>query len=218
MGRIPRAFSLYAGFVVLGSGVALLSNLLFGVPLLDALVLAILIVAASMLVLVRRAQPDVRDAFFRLLRTGLIAGFVATLAYDTSKAILSIADPSPYNPFEAVRIFGALLIGESAPPTAAYAVGAGYHLLNGVMFAVAFTQFLGPQVARSPRRAILLGMLWGLFLETFQLTLFPGWLSIKFVAEFATISFAAHLVYGATLGLIVRRRREPGPASSRTPA
>jgi hypothetical protein len=49
-------------------------------------------------------------------------------------------------------------------------------------------------------------MAWGLFLETFQLSLFPGWLSIQFVAEFATISFAAHLVYGATLGTIVRRR------------
>jgi hypothetical protein len=62
------------------------------------------------------------------------------------------------------------------------------------------------------------GMLWGLFLELFQLTLYPGWLSIQFLAEFQTISFSAHLIYGATLGLIVYRRLWRNPPKVSPPA
>ena len=46
--------------------------------------------------------------------------------------------------------------------------------------------------------------MWGLFLETFQLTLYPGWLDIRTYSEFATISALSHVVYGATLGLLAR--------------
>jgi hypothetical protein len=134
------------------------------------------------------------------------AGVLGIVAYDASKAVLSLADPSPYNPFEAIRVFGVLLVGDHAPPIQTWASGAAFHLLNGVMFAIAYAQFLGAFAARSVRLAVVTGMAWGLFLETFQLVLFPGWLSITFVAEFTTISMAAHLVYGATVGTVVRRR------------
>ena len=43
-----------------------------------------------------------------------------------------------------------------------------------------------------------------LFLEVFQLTLYPGWLDIGFYAEFVQISAISHLVFGATLGMVVR--------------
>ena len=157
-------------------------------------------------ILVTRSNQAIRRHVGRLLRTGVIAGIVATLAYDVSKAVLSVADPTPFNPFEAVRIFGILLVGEGAPPALIWASGIAFHVFNGVSFAVAYTQLFSPYAMRSVRWAIGIGMVWGLFLEIFQLTLYPGWLSIQFLAEFQTISFSAHLIYGATLGLIVYRR------------
>ena len=54
-------------------------------------------------------------------------------------------------------------------------------------------------------------MAWGLFLEAFQVALFPNWLGITFYGEFVTISASSHLVYGVILGLacreILRRRK-----------
>lgn len=204
--RLALAARWYVGLVFLGSGVALLTTILFGASLVLALTLAVVAGAVALGVFAVRAPREVRDRIARLALTGLLAGIVATVSYDTSKAVLSVADPSPYNPFEAVRIFGVLLIGNSAPIALIWVAGALFHIFNGVTFAIAYTQFFGGFAVRSPWWALGTGMAWGLFLETFQLSLFPGWLSIQFVAEFATISFAAHLVYGATLGTIVRRR------------
>jgi hypothetical protein len=134
------------------------------------------------------------------------------ICYDSSKAILSLADPSPFNPFGATATFGALLIGTNAPGWALQAAGIGFHILNGIAFAVAYATLFARFGATSRRRAVLQGMAWGVFLETFQLTLYPGWLDIKAYAEFATMSAGAHLIYGAVLGLVSRqllRRRFP---------
>ncbi len=204
--RIVRAAGYYIGLVFLASGVALLANILFAVPLLPALAIALLAAIAALVLFAAKAPAPVRERLVRLARTGLVAGVVGLIAYDTSKAILSIADPSPYNPFEAVRVFGILLVGDAAPVPVIWASGTAFHFLNGILFAITYAQFFGPLAARSARIAIASGMAWGMFLEAFQLALFPGWLSIRFVAEFATISLAAHLVYGATVGLVVRRR------------
>ncbi len=204
--RLATAAGYYIGLVFLASGAALVANILFGVPLLPALAIGLLGGIAAIATFAYRAPRPARDRVVLLARTGLLAGIVGIIAYDSSKAVLSIADPSPYNPFEAVRIFGVLLIGDGAPAIVTWVCGAAFHLLNGVLFAIAYTQFFGAFAVRSARLAVLTGMAWGIFLETFQLILFPGWLSIQFVAEFATISLAAHFVYGATVGTIVRRR------------
>jgi hypothetical protein len=204
--RLPGPAGNLVGLAFLASGVALLSNIHVGFPLVPALAVLGLTAALAIGLFYARAALPARVRFHRLVSTGLIAGLLATPAYDISKAILSIADPSPYNPFEAIRIFGTLIVGNTAPPPWVWAAGAAFHLLNGIAFAMAYAQFLGMTAARSVRWALVTGMLWGVGLETFQLVLFPGWLSIGFVAEFATISFASHLVYGATLATVVRRR------------
>lgn len=73
------------------------------------------------------------------------------------------------------------------------------HLLNGTSFGVAYLFLFARDGRTSVRRALLTGVGWGLFLETFQLTLYPGWLDIRLYQEFATISALSHIVYGATL-------------------
>jgi hypothetical protein len=122
---------------------------------------------------------------------------IATAAYDGAKFLLSRGTDSPYNPFEAIRAFGLLLAGPSAPPVAIYAAGTSFHLLNGISFGVAFCFLFR-------RRSLLQGIAWGMFLELFQLTLFPGWLDIRSYREFVQISVLAHLVYGAVLSLVAQ--------------
>ena len=78
------------------------------------------------------------------------------------------------------------------------AVGIAYHVANGVFFGAAYAL-----VVREP--SWWSGALWGVGLEAVQLTIYPGWLSIRAVDEFAQVSASAHLVYGIVLGTSCRR-------------
>ena len=123
---------------------------------------------------------------------------------DVIKTILSQLDPSPFDPFHAIQIFGQLLAGTNADPVLVAAAGTAFHLVNGTSFGVAYLFLFARDGAIPVRRALLTGVGWGLFLETFQLTLYPGWLDIRLYQEFATISALSHIAYGATLGLLAR--------------
>lgn len=184
------------------SGVALLSHIVLGVSLPVAVSVMGGIVAMVCIVTWRRTPRAARDILKRVMIKGAVAGVIATGAYDASKALLSRLDPSPYNPFELIFVFGMLLTNAKAPALV-YAAGAAFHLFNGVAFGVSFCTLLG-------RRGILAGIAWGLALECFQLSLYPGWLGMTFYREFAQISVLGHLVYGAVLGELCRRAlRDP---------
>lgn len=204
-GRSGWAVGILAGLLGLWSGIALLATILLGAPLPAAVALAGLVVLAGIAVIAIRSRPPDRMQIWRWVRVGLLAGLAATLAYDASRTLLSVADPSPFNPFEAVRVFGLLLTGAAEPSPMTWAVGLTFHLLTGISFGIAYAQFFGAVAQRSTKLALVSGVGWGLFLELFQLTLYPGWLDIRFLDEFRTISFLAHVIYGATLGLGVRR-------------
>lgn len=189
------------------SGAALVVHILSGVSLPLGLA-----VAGTLILLVGgwvwgRASEDQKRSLGLLIRAGLGAGLVATVIYDTTRTALSRLDPSPYNPFEALRAFGSALIGTESSQTLVMAAGAAFHLLNGLAFGVAFCLLFA-------RRSVLQGVAWGLFLELFQLTLYPGWLDISAYREFVQISALSHIAYGATLGyasgaLLNAERRPP---------
>ena len=194
----------FVGVAALFSGAALLGNILFGFSLVLGLVVVGGAAAAVAALAIRGMTADERRRLRRVVVAGVIAGLVATVCYDIVKAALSQVDPSPYNPFEATRVFGTLLLGEGAPEAALQAAGIGLHLLNGTAFGVAFTVLFGREGRLTMPSALLFGIAWGLFLELFQITLYPGWLDIRAYREFATISALSHVVYGATLGLTGR--------------
>ena len=198
------------GIGALFSGAALLVHILAGWSLAVVLAFFTSLVAAGGVWVWRRASPYQRAMLARLARIGLLSGIAATITYDVSKYLLSQLDPTPFNPFEALRAFGAALIGREAPEAAIFAVGTAFHALNGTAFGVAFCMLF-----RQPN--ILLGIAWGLFLELFQLSLYPGWLSIRFYDEFVQVSALGHVVYGATLGWLCARglRRGTPPKSIR---
>lgn len=138
------------------------------------------------------------------MAVGIAAGLVATIVYDATKTVLSQLDPSPYDPFEAIRLFGLLLVGSGAGPAAVAGAGTAFHFLNGTSFGLAYALLFGRDGRGSLRYALLSGMGWGLFLETFQLTLYPGWLDVRFYEEFARISALSHVAYGGSLGILAR--------------
>jgi hypothetical protein len=75
--------------------------------------------------------------------------------------------------------------------------GIAFHVLNGIAFGTSYCALFGTRGVRA-------GIAWGVFLEVFQLTLYPGWLDIRFYREFATISALSHVAYGAVLGFTCR--------------
>ena len=186
------------------SGVALLLNILGGVSLgLALLVMTTLLVVIFLFVLVV-SSTESRSWMLRTVAVGIGVGFAATLIYDVTKTILSQLDPSPFDPFHVIQVFGTLLVGSASDPVLITMAGTAFHLVNGTSFGVAYLFLFARDGDISTRRALLTGIGWGLFLETFQLTLYPGWLDIRLYQEFATISAISHVVYGATLGLVGR--------------
>ncbi len=205
IGELPRPRAAWLiGLAALFSGVALLGNILFGLSLVAGLVVVGLLAGSVATFALARMPTQERRRILRVVLAGVGAGLAATLCYDATKFVLSQVDPSPYNPFEATRAFGILLLGEGPGPVAHQAAGITLHLVNGTAFGVAFTVLFGREGRLSWQHAALFGVAWGLFLETFQITLYPGWLDIRAYREFATISALSHVVYGATLGLTGR--------------
>ena len=200
--RLPEVVRPLLALLALFSGIALLVNILARLSLRATLATAVAVMGAGLASVIWRAPAPARRLIARSIRIGGVSGFIATLAYDLSKAALSVLDPSPYNPFEAIRAFGKLLAGPTAGERAIVASGAAFHLLNGTMFGVAYVFLFTRDGAISGGRGLATGVAWGIFLELFQLTLYPGWLDIRAYKEFAMISALGHVIYGATLGTI----------------
>lgn len=211
----PVAFRRFTGLFALFSGIALLVHIIGGVALGLALVVTTVILVGGVALALRGQDAASRRWTLRTAGAGAAVGLVATVAYDVTKASLSVLDPSPYNPFELLLVFGQLLLGTDDTGPAVFAAGAAFHFLNGTAFAVAYCFLFARDGRSSWRRALLTGIGWGVFLELFQLTLYPGWLDIRLYEEFATISALSHVVYGAVLGLLARRAlRRFVPAAS----
>jgi hypothetical protein len=197
---------LAAGF----SGLAVVGTILTGVPLaLFEGALLVMPVGVAVAVVRRVPKPVAREVW-RVVRAGILAGALATLAYDVTRTILAAFDPSPYSPFEAIRMFGLGVVPATAPIEVVMTAGFAIHLLNGSSFGVVYSVFAG-RGATSTRGALTSGIAWGLTLELLQSILYPGWLHITTVLrEFLVISGLGHIVYGATLGTGVRRLLRPG--------
>ena len=203
-GRMPRpGVLIIAGLASLANGAALVIHIVGGFPLGILLAVVWFVAAVAIGAIAIAGGPTVRSGIVRIVVVGLVVGLAATLLYDVTKAFLSVLDPSPYDPFETTRVFGRILLGEDAPPTAIVIVGWAFHFMNGSTFAIAFAALFARGGQIGLLRGLATGIAWGIFLETFQLILYPGWLSIGFIDEFRRISFLSHIVFGAILGLFV---------------
>jgi len=127
---------------------------------------------------------------------GVLAGLLGTLAYDSSRWCLVKLIGWTFNPFGALPVFGRLFLGNGYPATIVIAVGICYHVLNGVLFAIAYclVAFGKPWYW---------GIFWALALEGAMFTLYPGWLDLRAVMkEFTVVSVTGHIVYGSVIGAV----------------
>jgi hypothetical protein len=192
------------GVACLFSGVALLGVILARVSLPLALGLTSCVFLVTLAAVWVMAGSHDRARLGRMIAAGVVTGIIATIVYDTTRLVLSQLDPSPYNPFELLRIFGALLLGDGVSAETQRIAGTSFHLLNGTMFGLSYVLLFGRAGQTTRRWATVTGVGWGLFLETFQIALYPSWLQIQFVSEFATIGAFSHVFFGLTLGLVGR--------------
>ncbi len=181
------------GIGALFSGIALLAHIIAGVSLRLALALTVVFLMLTLVLVWHRTSSEERSPMMRRVLVGLVSGLLATASYDSSKFALSQWDPSPYNPFEAIHLFGLLLAGSTASNVVVNAAGTVFHIVNGISFGLAFCLLV-------ERPGLLSGIAWGLFLALMQITLYPGWIPMNFYQEFATISAISHVVYGIVLG------------------
>lgn len=192
-GRSGRSIRLLA-LVGLPSGAALVVYFVAGISLGLALAITTACVGLLAIAVTRRLDPAGRAAARRAVTVGLVVGVAAVVAYDVSRFALVALFSLDADPWEALPLFGELLTGRDADTNLARSVGFLFHVANGVGFAVAYTIVLG-------RRGPVFGVGWALLLEAATLTFYPGWLDIRAIQEFATVSMVGHLCYGLTLGI-----------------
>jgi hypothetical protein len=193
------------GLAALFSGTALLANIVFGFSLPIGLVSAAVVLGGVLALTIVKANLTERRHSAGVARAGIFAGLAATIVYDLTRAVLGQLDPSPFDPFGAIRIFGTLLVGPSVPVAAIMISGIVLHMVNGMCFGLSYAALFGRDGQCTTSSAVVTGVSWGLFLELFQATLYPEWLRIAALSEFLLISALSHVAFGLSLGLFSRR-------------
>jgi hypothetical protein len=179
--------------VFLAGGAALLVYILAGLSLRWTF-LTLGLTAAVVATLVIRGRSASRRAWIlRRMAVGAFAGLIATIGYDVVRVALVEFAGFVLKPFEAWRLFGMALAETESSSTAIFVLGTAFHLCNGIAFGVAYTVAFG-------RAGIVAGIIWALVLETFMVSVYPGWLGLKALDEFLSVSITGHLVYGCLLG------------------
>ncbi|GHO49875.1 DUF6789 family protein [Ktedonospora formicarum] len=196
----------------LGSGIALLVHVLTPISLGLALVVTSILNVCMGLFTWRSLGTEARSELVRRVKAGVLAGLLATLLYDLSRWCIVTIFHDTFWPFDIFPLFGVAIAGHALAPDVATTIGLLYHYLNGLFFAVAYAILFAP-------RRWWNGILWALGLEAFMLGIYPGWLHIKALNEFVSISMVGHLTYGTVLGIVSRwswaRQMPARPANTR---
>jgi hypothetical protein len=187
------------GFALpLATGAALVVHIVTDWSLAAALAIALLFAGAAAVVAARHLTPAARVDARRRVRVGLLAGVLGLAAYDSSRALIVLLSGFEIQPFKALPHFGRGLLGTGVSDTSAWIAGTGYHIANGLGFAVAYCL-----AVRRPNWRT--GIVWALLLEAAMIAFYPSWLQIEALKEFTTMSLFGHLAFGAALGESARR-------------
>lgn len=195
---LTERYRLLFAALFLSTGAALLIYIISGISLLAA---AGLVLAAACFIgawIWRRTDGRSRDAMRTLLKTGFIAGILATSAYDLSRFLLIEVTGIAFWPFDIFNVFGQALVGAGFSGPWVRLAGVVYHFANGIGFALAYTIVAG-------RRGVWAGIVWAMILEVMMVSVYPGWLDMRALDEFLQVSVIGHIVYGAVLGYSARR-------------
>lgn len=180
----------------LSTGAALVTLIVarFSMPMAAVVVATIGLVARHMVVSQLDAPSHAR--LRRLTVHAACAGVVATLAYDAVRFGIVAVSQWSIRPFHAWPRFGQQFVGPSAPEVLQWVVGFGYHLLNGIGFAVAYAM-----VVRRPR--LTTAVAWAMGLESAMVLMYPDWLGVNLTTEFTVVSVAGHLAWAVGLHAVL---------------
>lgn len=186
------------GSLFLSTGASLLIYIVSGVSLAAALILLILIASIIGISIWKNKQTADRRFLVSRLKIGLLAGLLATAAYDVSRYVLIELTGISFYPFDIFSVFGQALIGGGYTGIWVTITGVSYHMANGIGFAIAYTIWMG-------EKGIFAGILWAFVLEVLMVTIYPGWLNINAYREFIDVSIFGHAVYGTVLGFTAKQ-------------
>jgi hypothetical protein len=202
----------YVAFVLLplagGAGLVLHILIDSSLPLVAATI--VLLGLAVWILLIPRLQPPLRRQIRARVWAGAVAGALATGAYDLTRYGVVALFSYSFRPFHVLRPFGELFLGPGASLGSAYTVGLAYHVSNGIAFGITYALLFR-------RPSLLTGMVWGVSLELCMALLYPSWLRITALGEFLQVSAAGHLIYGAVLGIVLRRLLRVSSTAQRSP-
>lgn len=191
-------WKLWLVILPLATGAGLVAHILSDLSLVLGVGLAALMGIIATYTVWHRTPTVIRPAIKQRALVGVVAGALATLAYDLCRYFVVTFLAFSFWPFDIFTIFGQLLIGRDAPEKLAQVVGVLYHSANGIGFAVAF-MFL------FRRPGVVSGLLWAAMLELLMVALYPSWLNIKALNEFLSVSIIGHIAYGLVLGSVAHR-------------
>jgi len=129
---------------------------------------------------------------------GLLAGLIATIAYDGIRYFIERSHLLGYNGFVPILMFGNWITGQPTTSLAAHIAGWTYHYWNGVTFGVIYTLAVG-------RKVWWWGIGYGILMECCMLGLFPMFLRVSSKFDFIAVSMIGHIFYGATLGILAQK-------------
>jgi hypothetical protein len=188
----------------------------------------ILIPATAALILLAVADRNQGDGLiWRGVVIGAAAGFVAACAYDLFRIPFVVAAADHLGPtwlrlplFKVFPRFGAMILGQRFDATttdsqftpAAHFIGWVYHFSNGVTFGVMYLALVG--------EASRCSWLWAILFATgvelvMLLTPYAGFFGIPMSARFVIVTFAAHTIFGITLGVFAQRLEHRWPLPHR---
>jgi hypothetical protein len=194
---VRRRWQVICGAAFLSTGAGLLAYIASGISLLVTAVVSCALGGLAICVVAPRLSEGRRRLLNRRIAAGVVAGLLATVAYDLSRFALIELTGIRFWPFDIFRVFGQALIGDGFTDPVTRTVGFLYHVANGVGFGIAFTIWLG-------HRGVLAGIAFAMALELCMVTVYPGWLEMKALEEFLQVSVVGHLVYGVVLGYSAR--------------
>lgn len=181
------------------SGAAIVAHALGWLPLyftVDLLGLPSLVILLLLGIYAHRVRER---EFLRRLTVGVLAGAVATAAYDLSRLLIWQAGLVQINPFVSHPIFGMLITGAGVETLRSVVVGWGYHFWNGLGFGIMYTLIAGPA-------HWAYAVLWALFLEIAWLTAMPDAVELRLNPQLVVVGVIGHLAYGAGLAGVARRK------------
>jgi hypothetical protein len=146
---------------------------------------------------------------WRGIVVGSLAGLVAALAYDIFRLPFVFAHElgierilPPLQLFKVFPRFGAMILGQPLEQPVysmlAQLVGWAYHFSNGLTFGIMYVALVGD----AKRRLWAWAVVFAVGLELGMLfTPYPKFFGIALTPRFVIVTVAAHLVFGAVMGL-----------------